>query len=116
MSDRDFFARQSTDEALVAFASEEITVSTTAVGLTENTYAPDNASGRPWQTDARRAFITIAGAAMRYLMDGTTATTDLGHVLADGGSLTVNGIDNIRNFSAIRDAATDVEMTVTYSR
>jgi hypothetical protein len=40
----------------------------------------------------------------------------VGHFLADGASLTVNGIDNIRNFSAIRDAGVSVTLSVTYSR
>jgi hypothetical protein len=51
MSGQDFNTRQSTDEALVAFAFEQITVADSEVGFTENTYAPDNASGRPWRTE-----------------------------------------------------------------
>lgn len=93
------------NRAPTAFETEALTVSTTAVGLTAATYAR-----------AASCFFTNTGAAVRFLYDGTTPTTSLGHVLADGGSFSLDGVGNNSQIEFIRDDATDSEVTVTCAR
>jgi len=97
------------DAVLQSFASEEITVSTTAKILTAATYAPTGAQR------ASLAFMTISGAAARARFDGIAPTTEVGHVIADGSGIKVCTVD-IAKFQIIRDDAVDVELSVTYYR
>ena len=91
-----------------AFASERLTVGGTAVGLTSATYAP--ASG-----PARSAFITVETDQIRFTLDGTTPTSSRGHVIDAGGSLVLQGIEEIRAFKAIR-VTNSAPIEVTYKR
>lgn len=93
------------NRAPTAFATEELTVSTTAIGLTAATYAR-----------AASCFFSSNGAAVRFLYDGTTPTSDIGHVLADGGSFSLEGVGNNSQIEFIRDDATDSEVTITCAR
>lgn len=98
------------------FASEQLTVSTTAVGLTAATYAPT--TGRP---AAQYALITHDGTAnnVRFLFDGTAPTTTRGHRLANTAGIAkieLYGTATLRRFLAIREGGTDVPLDVTYCR
>ena len=98
---------------LTAFADEEITVSTSAKGLTQATYAPDLAGGGGG--NAVMALITLSGANLRMRFTGAAATTDLGNVVIANSSVLVCQAD-LPHVSMIRDDSTDVEVTVTYFR
>ena len=94
---------------LVAFAFEEITVSTTVKILTRATWKPTDGTG------AVMAFITFADAAARFNVDGSVPSTTSGHIAADASSLKIC-TDSIGKFQVIRDDGTDVEMSVSYYR
>lgn len=99
-----------TTEELDPIDYEAITVSATAIGLTAGKLKP--ASPAPYR---RRVFITNDGAAVRIRFDGQGAPTATnGHVLADGDSITLSGIQTLANFLAIRKDAVDSNLRVTY--
>ena len=100
-----------------AFAREKLTVSTTALALTEATYAATSTLVNDRVT-AKEALITTEDAPIRFTLDGTTPVdgTDVGHVLATGGSMTLYGLSNIRQFRAVRSGGTDAVVNVTYFR
>jgi len=93
-----------------AYDFETITVSTTAVGLTGAKVQPSDAA------PAKAAYMTVAGADIRYRYDGTDPTASVGHLLKDGNAIRLAGVNNLRNFNAIRDAAVDATLTVTFER
>jgi len=95
----------------IGFASEGLTVSNSVQILTASKYKDSATSG-----GAQAAFITNYGAAIRYTYDGTTPTSSVGHVLADGGILTLNGQNQMAAFQCIRLASTNSEIYVTYER
>ena len=82
---------------------EAITVSTTAVGLTAANLKLGIA-----------AKITIVDADLRYRTDGTDASATVGHLLVDGGTLLLDNPSDLLALSMIRDAATDVVVSVSY--
>ena len=97
--------------ALESFAFEQITVGSSATGLTEATYAP---SGNP---QARRALIqNIGGQTVRYRTDGAEPTSSSGHELADGDTLTLETTHDIASFRAIREGSSNSALAVTYQR
>ena len=79
--------------------------------LTPATYAPNAQT----PGGAEVAFITNYGNAVRYFYDGTTPDASTGHVLPDGGILTLTGQNQISQFKCIRLSA-DSTLTVTYER
>lgn len=89
--------------------TESITVSTSAVGLAAATIG-GGTTGKP---QARYAFITLADNAIRWRCDGLDPTSTVGHALASGGSLELNGAANIARFKAIRSGAADGILTVS---
>ena len=80
---------------------EQSTVSTASVPMV----VPDGAT---------LAIVTVEDADIRWRVDGTAATATVGHLLAEGSSMVVCGRSSMRNFSAIRDDATDAIVTITY--
>lgn len=96
---------------LQSFAFEQVTVNSTAVGLTEATYAP---SGNP---RARRAVIQNVGSrVVRYKTDGSAPTSSSGHQLAVGGVLTLETTHDIAAFRAVRESAFNSTLAITYQR
>jgi len=85
---------------------EEITVSTTAIGITDTLL-------RKGANSAEVAFMTLEGANIRFTVDGTTPTTTKGHQLVNGQNLTLSNSSDIGNFRAIRDNAVDATLRVT---
>ena len=82
---------------------EELTVSNAVKALTAATYGTLN-----------RARITVADADIRFTVDGTTPTTDIGHILYDSDELRLESYEEIVAFRAFRNDSTDVEMSVSY--
>jgi len=85
---------------------EKITVSTTAIGITES-------KKKNGANACVGAFITVEDANVRFRLDGTAPTTTEGHVLTSGQNLTLSNASDINNFSAIRDDAVDAVLRVT---
>lgn len=94
---------------LSAFASETITVSTSAVGLTAATYNPGNG-----QNPASAALVAVNTNNLRAWFDGSAPTTSAGIIVAAGQSFVVCGIPGLQKLKMIRDDASDVEVAVQY--
>ena len=104
--------RPLTVEALDALDYEEITIDATAggIGLTTTKIQP---SGDIARTAVR---ITFESAEVRFRHDGGAPTASVGHRAADGDSLTLNGVTNLKNFRAIRTTGVSATARVTYFR
>ena len=96
-----------TIEEYDAYDKETITVSSSVVGFSSSKI-----------TNCKIAFCTLDadGGAIRYWMDGSNPTSSEGHYVAAGGSFTISGNNNIRNFKAIRAGADDGKLQVTYKK
>lgn len=100
----------------VAFASEKITVSSTAVGFTAATINPSTPTNRTVnQRYASHAYCTVEGDAIRWLSTGSNPLAATGIYVAAGGNFNVYGIENITNFKMIR-VTTDATVNCQYSR
>ena len=84
-------------------AFETLTVSTTALPLTE-----------AMSEVAQVAFITIESQAVRYRIDGQDPTASVGHVIEAGGTLELEGPWELDKFRVIRRDASDATARVTY--
>lgn len=104
------------------FATERLTVSSTAIGGTAATYnrvtagstEKDTFSGGRGTFKADRAFVECVSEGINYRADGTTVTTANGHVLAAGDSVWIVGYQAISQLSLIRSGANDAQVTITY--
>ena len=67
-----------------------------------------------------RAVMLVSGAAIRYLYDGTVPTTAKGLYADDLDIVKLDGLQNIRNFQAVRNSAaagaTQPTLHVVYER
>ena len=86
-------------------ARETITVSGAAGGLTAATYG-----------EADRAFITVETAELRYTVDGTTATTSVGHLANLGDIIELESMAELSEFSAIRTTGVSASLQVSYAK
>lgn len=91
----------------VPFASEKITVSTSALPFTASVYAP---AGVP---KAFVAVFTTETDTLRFQLDGTVPTSSVGMQVVAGSSVTVCQ-GSIPKFKAIRSGSSDVPINVTY--
>lgn len=80
---------------------ETITVSTDAIGLTI-------------PAGSKRAEMSVEGGDFRFRLDGTDPTASVGEISLDTVRLVLYGPAVLKNFSAIRDAAADVTLSVHY--
>ena len=90
---------------------EQLTVSGRPVSLTAAKFK-DSADSRGCDS----CFITNYGAPIRYTYDGTEPTHVLGHVLPDGGILTLRGHQQMSSFKCIRASVVNSEISITYER
>lgn len=90
------------DDDVVWDDNESITVSSTAVGLTDSKA----------QSHAQ-AFISVEAAAVRYWISSTPTATS-GHNLDPGDILTIKGTDNLDRVSFIRRDGADATLRVSY--
>lgn len=95
-----------------AFASEKVLVnSDEIVSLAKESYFP---GGTVPQTIS--AIITFEDVTMRFMVTGENPTRDTGHIMSDGDVLTLESINEIRNFKALRTNKKDGFFQVTYIR
>ena len=88
---------------------ETITVGTTAaVGFTATAIAPT--SGNLKNNVCKSAFAVLETNTIRFNYSGGTPTNSIGIPLYAGQDLTLENVDNIKNFKAIAD---DVTITAT---
>ena len=84
-------------------ATEMLTVSTTAVSLTESKYS----------TKTIQAQITVEDGPLRYRTDGLPPTASVGHRADDGSTILLIGYTEISNFQVVC-GGTDGAIVVTY--
>ena len=93
-----------------AYDYEVITVNTVVKSLDPTKIAPSG------NVPARAALITVENASLRFRLDGNNPTATNGHRLQTGDVLVLVGINNLRNFRAIRDTGTSATIRVSYLR
>jgi hypothetical protein len=82
---------------------QRLTVSATVVSLTPPTAA------------SNFAFITVESNPIRWTMEGTNpAAGGPGHLATAGSTITLYGKDQVTKFKAIREAAADATIEVTF--
>ena len=92
---------------------EQLTVSTTALGLTATKYAPNG------QQDLNVATFAVADVEtnpIRYRDDGVPPTSSVGQPASAGAQIQLVGVQAIRDFLAIRSGAADSTLEVSYYR
>lgn len=89
---------------------ETITVADSAIGFTAAKLYPTG------EAPCRRVMATLETAAVRYRMDGTDPTGDVGHLLNVADVLHVVGINDLLNFRAFRDTGSSGSLSVSYMR
>ena len=95
----------------IGFAYEQLTVTSGVQILTPTKYKDSVTSG-----GASSAFLTNYGNAIRYSYDNlTTPSATVGHVLQDGGILTLNGQNQMGNFKCYALSG-DSTISITYER
>lgn len=95
---------------LQSVATEAITVDNTSGGVRltlSNIYT----------TPPRHAVtITVEGAQLRWLKDGTAPTATTGHIANVGTVIVLENANDLVNFRAIRTTATNATIRCTYHR
>lgn len=97
----------------VSTGFEQITVGTTAVGLTTSMYDLTNAD-LGFRT--KRVTCTLATAAVNYRLDGTNPTASVGDPLATGERITLDTPWAIEHFRAIRTGGSSGVLNCHYWR
>ena len=83
------------------YGYQQITVSTSAVGLTV-------------PAGATRAVLGIEAQPLRYRDDGTDPTTSVGFLVAAGGTMELDSKESLEAFKAIRSSGSDATLNVLY--
>jgi len=86
---------------------EDLTVSTTSVGITATTIRP---SGQGSQNNFCTLYVD--GANLRYRFDGTAPTTSVGVVASSGETISIDNTEQAVAIRFIRDDATDVSLQI----
>lgn len=95
----------------IGFNFEQLTVTTGVQVLTPSKYAATSGF-----ESAASAFLTLNGGDIRYTYDGTTPTSSVGHILRDGGMLTLLGQNQMGAFKCIQTGSSSSEISITYER
>jgi hypothetical protein len=88
------------------FAYEKLTVADSVKTMTSNTYT----------SVATKAICTLEDASIRFTLDGTTPTTDVGLLLSSGQTLTLDLHNQIVKFQAIRTGGTSGTLRCNYGK
>ena len=86
---------------------ERLTVGSTVRSLTAGQYT----SG---EFLAKRAFITVSSASLRYKYNNEDPTASIGHIAHPNSVITLLGSTNIKQFRAIRTGTTSSVLDITY--
>ena len=89
-------------------AYEQLTVSTTAVGLAAATVG--GSDGVPQRT---YCLLTLATADIRWRVDGVNPDTNTGHIFASGATLALSSHSDIVTIRFIRDGGSDAALSAT---
>lgn len=97
---------------LQATAQEALVVSNTALPPTAGTITINKAGG--FRKRAKAALVSCETTAIRIRFDGGTPTSSVGHLMATGDYLLINGEDNVARILVIRATGSDGAATLTY--
>ncbi len=105
--------------SLDQFQSEQVTVSTSAVGLTlayvNNAQTYDQQNQVVKDRKACVAVLNVVGAnGLHLTMDGSTPSATNGTTLAGGDEFTVSGHQKLKDLLMIRSGASDATVNVIY--
>ncbi len=100
------------EEGSVATAFEQITVSTTAVGLTTSNY---DVSGADLGRRTKRVTCAVETAAIRFRLDGTDPTASVGWPANAGDQIVIDKPNDISSFKAIAQGSS-ATLSCTYWR
>lgn len=89
-----------------AGASEKLTIGATAIGITPSVLRWDGVS-------ASTCSFTLEDAQIRMMWHGGTPTTTEGEPVSVGQRVTINGVNNLRAWRAIRTTGTSGVARVT---
>ena len=89
---------------------ETLTVSSTALPVTESKRVPGANIGR-----CRYLFCTVETDQVRYRLDGGAPTATVGHLVSVGQNIEVHGEENVQNFRIIRVTA-DATVPMSFGR
>mgnify|MGYP001594427290 CR=1 FL=1 len=100
------------EEGSVATAFEQITVSSTSVGLTTSNYDLTNAD---LSRRTKRVVCSVESNAIRFRVDGTAPTASVGYPVTAGQQIIIDKPNDIENFRSIRQSA-DATLSCIYWR
>ena len=113
---------QSVAGHLEAFDYDDLTINNTASGLTAAKLNPTSTQvGRDFGK-CRMVIIEVEGADVRYTVHtggtpvGTNQGSPTGHLLPNGSILTLANLMQLKNFSVVRETASNATLRVTYYR
>ena len=93
-----------------AFNFESITIDDTSGGVALTTAILSDSNSQ----HAKRAFITVEDASIRWRYDGGTPTSSIGHLANRRSIIIISTAGNLKNFRAIRTGNTDAIIRCTY--
>lgn len=99
------------DHRYDAFDYEDITVSTTSIGLTLAKYNIDSV-----KPSVQRVVCYNDLQPIRFRLDGTAPTASVGIQMNDKDTIIIEGYTNIADFRAIRQGGTDSTLRCQYFR
>ncbi len=104
-------------QGMIPSAFETLTVSSTALPITATivTTTPTTAGVVDVKRAARGALVTVATDAVRVRFDATAPTAAVGHLIAAGDMLWIEGHEAIKSLRLIR-VTTDATVSVTLFR
>lgn len=88
------------------FYKESIVVGDTPVGVSSTAKDPE----------LKSAFITVEGGNVRFWLDGSSPTSSVGHLLIEGDSVLIQGINAISNSLFIRTGSTTTTLRISYDK
>lgn len=100
------------EEGSVSTGFEQITVSSTAVGLTAANY---DITGADLGRRTKRVVCSVESNDIRFRVDGTSPTASVGYPVTSGSQIVIDKPNDISNFKAIRQSA-DATLSCIYWR
>lgn len=94
-----------------AYDYEDITVTTSAVATLSASKLSPVGSSPPVD-----AFISLETSSCRWRVDGGDPTASVGHLIVSSDTLTLEGLNNLKNFRILGVGAGSANLHVTYER
>lgn len=99
-----------------AYASGWITVSSTAISVTDTAFGWITTTGSADIALAEKAYVSALGAGVLVLWDGNTPTTTLGMPVVMSDTVVIIGGDNVANLRFLQAGGDDATVTVVLEK